>query len=126
MRLFVTAAAAALIALPLTACSSGSSSSSSSAASSAARYSSAGELVAALKHGHLACTGGDDLAPVVAGATSETQCNLPSSDLALIDVFPGSVSDATVLKNSVSTGTQQIFSVVGPNWWVQASHADAL
>ena len=30
-----------------------------------------------------------------------------------------------VLKNSASTGTEQIFSVVGPNWWVQVSHAYA-
>ena len=63
--------------------------------------------------------------PVVSGATSETLCDLSSSGRALIDVFSGTVSSATVLKNSVSTGTEQIFSVVGPNWWVQVSHAYA-
>jgi len=43
----------------------------------------------------------------------------------LIDVFRGNVSKAMVLRNSVSIGTEQIFSVVGRNWWVQASHAYA-
>lgn len=120
MRLFVTAAAAALLAFPLAACSSGSSST-----ASAARYSSAAEVVAALKHGHLPCAGGDDLTPVVKGATAETLCNFTPDETGLIDVFPGNVSNATVLQNSVSTGSQQIFSDVGPNWWVQASHAYA-
>jgi hypothetical protein len=35
------------------------------------------------------------------------------------------VSNAMVLDNSVSTGTEQIFSIVGPNWWVQVNHANA-
>jgi hypothetical protein len=89
------------------------------------RYSSAQQLVVALRRGGLPCTGGSYDTPVVSGATSETQCNLSSSELALIDVFPRTVTKTKVLKNSVSTGTQQIFSVVGRNWWVQVSHAYA-
>ena len=88
-------------------------------------YSSAQQVVAALSRGGLPCTGGNYNTPVVSGATSETLCDLSSSGQALIDVFSGTVSSATVLKNSVSTGTEQIFSVVGPNWWVQVSHAYA-
>lgn len=103
----------------------GGSNSSSSPAASATRYSSAAQVVAALKHDQMPCTGGSYDTPVVQGATSETQCNFDSNDLGLIDVFPGTVSTATVLKNSVSTGTQQIFSDVGPNWWVATSQADA-
>jgi hypothetical protein len=86
-------------------------------------YSSAQQLVAALRRGGLPCAGGNYSTPVVSGATSETLCDLSSSEQALIDVFPRTVSKAMVLKNSVSTGTEQIFSVVGPNWWIQVSHA---
>jgi hypothetical protein len=89
------------------------------------RYSSAQQLVAALRRGGLPCTGGNYSTPVVSGATSETLCDLSSSEQALIDVFPRTVSKAMVLRHSVSTGTEQIFSVVGPNWWVQVSHAYA-
>lgn len=85
----------------------------------ATRYSSARQVVTALKQGGLACSGGSDNTPVVSGASSETQCNFTSSELVLIDVFPGTVSTATVLSDSVSTGTQQIWSDVGPNWQVQ-------
>lgn len=42
-----------------------------------------------------------------------------------IDVFPNTVSNATVQKNSVSTGSQQIWSDVGPNWWIESSHTYA-
>ncbi|MGH3229178.1 MAG: hypothetical protein ACRDOA_11465 [Streptosporangiaceae bacterium] len=58
---------------------------------------------------------------MVSGASSETQCDLNSdaSQTALIDVFPGTVTNAMVTANSVSTGSQQIFSDVGPNWWIQ-------
>jgi hypothetical protein len=113
------APAALTAALVLAACGGG------TTTATAARYSSASQVVAALKHDGLACTGGDNNTPVVSGATSETLCNLTSSATALIDVFPGTVSTATVLRNSVSTGTQQIWSDVGPNWWVQTSHAYA-
>jgi hypothetical protein len=88
-------------------------------------YSSAQQLVAALRRGGLPCTGGNYSTPVVSGATSETLCDLSSSEQTLIDVFSRTVSKATVLRNSVSTGTEQIFSVVGPNWWVQVSHSYA-
>ena len=88
-------------------------------------YSSAQQVVAVLSRGGLPCTGGNYNTPVVSGATSETLCDFSSSGQALIDVFPGTVSNAMVLKHSVSTGTEQIFSVVGPNWWVQVSHAYA-
>jgi hypothetical protein len=88
-------------------------------------YSSAQQVVTALGRRGLPCTGGSHNTPVVSGATSETLCDLSPSGQALIDVFSGIVSNATVLKNSVSTGTEQIFSVVGSNWWVQVSHADA-
>jgi hypothetical protein len=89
------------------------------------KYSSAQQLVVALRRGGLPCTGGNYSTPVVSGATSETLCELSSSEQTLIDVFPRTVSKAMVLKNSVSTGTEQIFSVVGQNWWVQVSHAYA-
>jgi len=88
-------------------------------------YSSAQQLVTALRRGGLPCTGGSYSTPVVPGATSETVCHLSSSEQTLIDVFPRTVSKAVVLKNSASTGTEQIFSVVGPNWWVQVGHAYA-
>jgi len=88
-------------------------------------YSSARQVVATLNRGGLPCTGARYDTPVVSGATSETLCNLSSSERTLIDVFRGNVSKAMVLRNSVSIGTEQIFSVVGRNWWVQASHAYA-
>lgn len=119
MRRIIAAAAAGTATLALAACAS------SATTATASRYSSVSQVVAALKRGHLPCTGGGDLAPVVKGATSETLCNFTSSETGLIDVFPGSVSNATVLQNSVSTGSQQIFSVVGLNWWVQSSRAYA-
>ncbi len=109
-----------IAALPLAGCSG-----SSSANATAVRYSSAAQVVAALKHGRMPCTGGDNDTPVVQGATSETLCNFTSDETGLIDVFPGTVSTATVLKNSVSTGAQQIYSDVGPNWWIQTSQVDA-
>jgi hypothetical protein len=117
--------AGGIAALVLAGCSSSSSNPSSAVTMTASRYSSVSQVVAALQHGHLPCTGGDDDSPVVQGASSETLCNFSADETGLIDVFPGNVSTATVLQNSVSTGDQQIFSVVGPNWWVQASNAYA-
>jgi hypothetical protein len=90
----------------------------------AARYSSAQHVIAALDHGGLRCTGGSySNSPVVSGATSEATCNFSSSEAPLIDVFPRTVTTAVVLHDSVSTGTQKIWSDVGPNWWVQTSSA---
>ena len=92
----------------------------------AQRYASASQVVAALGRAGLACTGAYYGNPVVPGAASEASCNLSGvSGSTLIDVFPGTVSTATVLSNSVSTGTEQIFSAVGPNWWVQTDLAHA-
>jgi hypothetical protein len=128
MRLHIVAAAALLIvAAALAGCgsstlSAGFSGSGQGGTITAARYASMSQVVAALKHGGLACTGGNNNAPVVSGARSETLCNFTPSEQALIDVFPGTVSTATVLRNSVSTGTEQIWSDVGLNWWVQTSH----
>jgi hypothetical protein len=84
-------------------------------------YSSVQDVINALKRGGLPCTGGTSGTPVVKGATSETLCNFDSSSQALIDVFPRThlVSSAEVLTNSVSTGTQQIWTVHRSNWWVQ-------
>lgn len=89
----------------------------------AARYSSANQVIAALGHGGLRCTGVQETpgTPVVAGATSEASCSFGASPNQLIDVFPDTVTTAKVLHNSVSTGTQKIWSDVGPNWWVQTS-----
>jgi hypothetical protein len=114
-RIALPIAAVAAISAGLAACES--------SRTAATRYPSTSQVVAALKHGGLACTGGDNDTPVVSGAKSETLCNFTSSEQVLIDVFPGTVSTATVLRNSVSTGTEQIWSDVGPNWWVQTSHA---
>jgi hypothetical protein len=87
-------------------------------------YSSVQDVINALNRGGLPCTGGTSGTPVVKGATSETLCNFDSSSQALIDVFPRThlVSSAEVLTNSVSTGTQQIWTVHGSNWWVQTDN----
>jgi hypothetical protein len=84
-------------------------------------YSSVQDVINALNRGGLPCTRGTSGTPVVKGATSETLCNFDSSSQALIDVFPRThlVSSAEVLTNSVSTGTQQIWTVYRSNWWVQ-------
>lgn len=120
MRTIVISATLAVVAaLALTACGSG------AKTTTLARYSSVEQIVSALNHGGLACTGGSSNAPVVSGASSETLCNFTPSDTALIDVFLGTVSNATVMQNSASTGTEQLWSDVGPNWWVQASHTYA-
>lgn len=95
----------------------------SSGTVAASRYSSARQVIAALDHGGLPCTGPSYATPVVPGASSEASCNLSASENPLIDVFPGTVTTAAVLRNSVSTGTQKIWSDVGPNWWVQTSSA---
>ena len=94
-------------------------------AGTAATYSSAHDVIAALGRDGLSCTGEDDSSPpVMLGATSEASCHLGSSesDEALIDVFPDgyAVTYAEVSTNSVSTGTQQIWAVYGPNWLLQA------
>jgi hypothetical protein len=85
------------------------------------RYSAARQVIAALAHGGLPCTGASYGTPVVSGATSEASCSFGASPNQLIDVFPGTVTTARVLHNSVSTGTEKIWSDVGPNWWVQTS-----
>jgi hypothetical protein len=87
------------------------------------RYSSARQVIAVLAHGGLPCTGASYGTPVVSGATSEASCSFGTSANQLIDVFPGTVTTAMVLRNSVSTGTEKIWSDVGPNWWVQTSSA---
>ena len=90
------------------------------------RYSSARQVIAALDHLGLRCGGASySSTPVVHGATSEASCSFKASTSQLIDVFPGSVTTATVLRNSVSTGTEKIWSDVGPNWWVQTTRAYA-
>jgi hypothetical protein len=90
-------------------------------AASAESYTSAKQVVAALAKGGLPCTGGQYGTPVVKGASSETQCNFGNNDLELVDGFPTShiVTASEVSANSVSTGSQQIVTVYGPNWWVQ-------
>ena len=84
-------------------------------------YTSAEQVAAALAKGGLPCTGAQYGTPVVKGASSEALCNFSSNDLTLIDVFPAShsVTASEVSSNSVSTGSQQIITVYGPNWWVQ-------
>jgi hypothetical protein len=84
-------------------------------------YTSAEQVVTALAKGGLPCTGAQYGTPVVKDASSETLCNFSSNDQALIDVFPAShtVTESEVSANSVSTGSQQIITVYGPNWWVQ-------
>ena len=122
MKKIITVFAALTFVLAAAAC--GSSLSSPTAADrSATRYSSAQEVVGALDRAGLRCSGGSYLTPVVHGASSETLCNFSSSQTGLIDVFPGAVTTATVLRNSVSTGTQKIWSDVGPNWWIQTTSA---
>jgi hypothetical protein len=84
-------------------------------------YRSAKQVVAALAKGGLPCTGPQYGTPVVKGASSETECDFASNELELVDVFPAShiVNASEVSVNSVSTGSQQIVTVYGPNWWVQ-------
>jgi hypothetical protein len=117
VRTAITLALTAAFALGAAGCGAG--------AVTAARYSSAQQVIAALDHGGMRCTGGSDNTPVVSGATSESSCNLSASDSPLIDVFPGTVTTAMVLRNSISTGTQKIWSDVGPNWWIQTTRAYA-
>jgi hypothetical protein len=109
---------AAALSLVVTGCGGG--------GATAARYSSAQQVVAALDHGGLRCTAVQETpgTSVVSGATSEASCSFGASPNQLIDVFPGTVTTAEVLHNSVSTGTQKIWSDVGPNWWVQTSNAN--
>jgi hypothetical protein len=92
----------------------------------AARYSSAGQIIAALDHAGLRCTGAQTTSPpVIATVSSEASCNLSTSQSPLIDVVPGSLTTAMVLHNSVSTGTEKIWNDVGPDWWIETDHADA-
>jgi hypothetical protein len=90
----------------------------------AVRYSSANQVIVALDRGDLRCAGAQySTPPVVSGATSEASCNFSASESPFIDVFPGTVTTAMVLRNSVSAGTEKIWSDVGPNWWVQSTRA---
>lgn len=92
-------------------------------AATAKSYASAEQVIAALAKSGLPCTGAQYGTPVVKGASSETECNFGDNDVELIDVFPTSyiVTASEVSANSVSTGSQQILTVYGPNWWVQTS-----
>jgi hypothetical protein len=117
-----TMAAAGVCALAVAACSSTAASHASVPTHAAATYSTVEDVLNALSGGGLPCTGGDaSLTPVVQGATSEIECNFDPNSLVLVDVFPAghSASPAEVLTNSVSTGTEQIWTVYGANWWVQ-------
>jgi hypothetical protein len=113
------AAALAVLALLLAACGS----------SGAKTYKTATEVVEALGAGGmtLQCPNADSPAgqTVVHGAISENMCYLGSGNSVsyLIDVFPGTVSKSKLIANSVSTGDEQIFSVLGPNWWVETDGA---
>lgn len=90
---------------------------------SAASYTSVQRVVAAMSRGGLRCTGvSTSSSPVVASAISEASCNFGAT-MNLIDVFPGRVAAETVRVNAVSTGSQQIWVVYGPDWWVQTDHA---
>ena len=92
-------------------------------------YHTATQVVEALDRGGmtLQCDSGDSGpgSAVVHGAISENMCYLPGSNSVsfLIDVFPGSVSKAKLLANSVSTGDEQILSDLGPDWWVETDGA---
>jgi hypothetical protein len=104
----------------------GCSASGGSSAVTAAHYSAVQQVVKALNHGHLPCVGVSySNPPVVAGAISEASCDITAPGANFIDVFPASVTTTMVLKNSVSTGTTQIWNVVGPNWQVQTTHTYA-
>jgi hypothetical protein len=109
----------ALAVLALTGCGSG--------AVTAARYSSARQVIAALGDAELRCTGASySDPPVVSGASSEASCYRGGLGTEFfIDVFPGTVTTAKVLRNSASTGSEKIWSDVGPNWWVQTTRAYA-
>jgi len=94
----------------------------SSGTVTASRYSSARQVVAALDHAGLKCTGVYYGTPEVAGASSTAACNFGYSASVVIDVFPGTLSAGVVLQNSTSTGPERIWNVAGPNWSVQTSH----
>lgn len=88
----------------------------------AARYSSVQQIVTALKHGHLPCVRfSSSNPPVAAGAMSEASCDVTAPGANFIDVFPNTITTTMVLKNSISTGTTEIWNVVGPNWQVQTT-----
>jgi hypothetical protein len=96
----ITAAIAAGLALAATGCGSGT--------VTAARYSSVRQVIAALDHGGMRCTGAEySNPPVVKGAISEASCDFRGLSNTLIDVFPGTVTTAQVLQNSISTGPQE-------------------
>lgn len=115
----VTATAAVVAGLALTACGSGSNT------ATVKRYSSAEQVVAVLSKGGLDCTGATDNPPGVSGASSESYCEFPSLAQAQIDVFPGTISKALILKGSASSSAEELWSDYGPNWWVTTSRADA-
>lgn len=92
---------------------------------SAAQYSSARKVIAALDRIGLRCTGTSvSTPPVVPTASSEASCFRGSSEF-LVDTFPDTVTRELVEENSVSTGSQKIWSAVGPDWWVQTTRPDA-
>lgn len=112
MKRIILAAAAAASGLTITSCGG-------HGAPSAASYTSVHQVVTAMSRGGLRCTGvSASSSPVVVGAMSEASCNFGST-ANLIDVFPGRVAAETVRVNAVSTGSQQIWVVYGPDWWVQ-------
>ena len=122
MRMKMLAAAGAVAVLAI-GCGS-----SASTARKTPHYSSVQQIGAALKKGHLPCSGmSASGTPVVAGATSEALCDLSKPGAGLIDVFPSTatITTNTVLKNSVSTGSEEIWNVVGPNWIVQTTQGYA-
>jgi hypothetical protein len=100
-----------------------------SSSNGAHKYGTATQLAEALDSGGmtLQCGSADSGlgSAVVHGAISENMCYLPGSDSVsfLIDVFPGPVSKAKLMANSVSTGDEQILSDLGPNWWVETDGA---
>jgi hypothetical protein len=91
----------------------------------AVRYTSAQKLVAALDHGGMPCTGAFySKSSSTQDVSSAASCSFKGA-VQLIDVFSGTVTTKMVLQATASSGTEQIWSDVGPNWLIETSKATA-
>jgi hypothetical protein len=123
-KIITATAAGVALAGMLAACSGTTTAAAPKPAAAAARYTSAQQVIRALDHGGLHCTDVYNSAPpTMQGAASEATCSFGSDSQENIDVFPGTVTTAMVLRESVSTGTQQIWSDAGPNWLLMTDSA---
>jgi len=117
--LLVPAAAAGIA---LTGCGGGSG---SGGTPTAVRYTSAQKLVAALNQGGMPCTGAFySKSSSTNGVSSAASCSFKGT-VQVVEVFSGTVTTKMVLQATASSGREQIWSDVGPNWLIETSKATA-